>query len=71
MRGFSHVENTDASVLGGERGGQRLHLVFPAICHYKGNKSPPSSDCYHRAMEIESCIRQKTLAVYYRVLEGA
>lgn len=46
VRGSSHVENMDASVLGGERGGQRLHLVFPAICHYKGNKSPPSSDCY-------------------------
>lgn len=44
--GSEHVENTDISVLGGESGRERLHLVSPAICHYKGDKSPPSSDCY-------------------------
>lgn len=29
-----------------EREAERLHLVFLTICHYKGDISPPSSDCY-------------------------
>lgn len=46
MRDFGYVEDMGVHVLDGESGRGRLHLVFPAICHYKGDKSPPSSDCY-------------------------